>query len=166
MEKTTTQNPISKALLREKYKIIDTELSQNLCILEFFEELALIEEEEEAVSKWKMAKRANALYDLPISEYMTNCGTMKNELQIRKEVQEKVSEKFNSYRGDNYNNYNIFWSDTKKATGAEMLHSLFREKTMDTAEEDVLNNLINDLRKELISTLTDINNKNIEPERN
>ncbi len=47
-----------------------------------------------------------------------------------------------------------------------MLHSLFREKTMDTAEEDVLNNLINDLRKELISTLTDINNKNIEPERN
>lgn len=166
LEKTTMQNPISKALLREKYKIIDTELSQNLCILEFFEELALIEEEEEAVSKWKMAKRANALYDLPISEYMTNCGTMKDELQIRKEVQEKVSEKFNSYRGDNYNNYNIFWSDTKKATGAEMLHSLFREKTMDTAEEDVLNNLINDLRKELISTLMDINNKNIEPERN
>ena len=163
LEKATMQNPISKALLREKYKIIDTELSQNLHILEFLEELALIEEEEEAVSKWKMAKRANALYDLPISEYMTNCGTMKNKIQIRKEVLEKVSKRFNSYRGDSYNNnYNIFWSDTKKTTGVEMLHSLFREKAMNTAEEDVLNNLTNDLRKELIYTLMDTNNKDIE----
>lgn len=154
---TITQNPVSEALLHEKYKIINVELLKYLHVLKFLENLTLIEEEEEALKEWKITKRMKEELCLP-----TNGIIPKNEAQIRQEVREKVLKKFNFYREDSHkNNYNIFWSNIKKTSGAEILHSFFREKTIDTAEEDVLNNLTNDLRKELIHTLTimDKNNK-------
>lgn len=83
---------IKELTQKRKDQELGTELSQNLIIFKILEEFALIE----AVEKLNMAKKAHDLFGLPISEYMTDGGTIKDEIQ----VQEEVSKRFNSYRGD------------------------------------------------------------------